>query len=94
MAGGTLMSGWRGRLYKEWTIQTQINVGSGLPETPIDSSVAGVGILGVCSAECYGCAAVCCAAGTVFEPGGLCCTAAGQWGNARRDAITGRASSV
>ncbi len=47
MAGGTLMSGWKGRVYKEWTIQTQINVGSGLPETPINSWRAGVGILGV-----------------------------------------------
>jgi hypothetical protein len=25
------------RLYKEWTFQTQINAGTGLPETPLDS---------------------------------------------------------
>ena len=36
--GGTLLTGWRGRLYKEWTVQTQINAASGLPETPLDTA--------------------------------------------------------
>ena len=31
--GGTLLNGWRGRAYKEWTVAGQIVAGSGLPET-------------------------------------------------------------
>ena len=27
--GGTLLSGWRGALFKEWTVATQITAGSG-----------------------------------------------------------------
>ena len=43
IGGRTLLSGWRGLAYKEWTIVTNINVGSGLPETPIYiSSLGGV----------------------------------------------------
>ncbi|MBV8895921.1 MAG: TonB-dependent receptor, partial [Acidobacteriaceae bacterium] len=33
--GGTLLEGWRGALFKEWTVQMQITAGSGFPETPI-----------------------------------------------------------
>ena len=33
--GGTLMSGWRGAIFKGWTFVTQVTAGSGLPETPI-----------------------------------------------------------
>ncbi|HUV71329.1 MAG TPA: TonB-dependent receptor [Terracidiphilus sp.] len=35
MGGRTLMSGWSGRLLKEWTVTSQITSGTGLPETPI-----------------------------------------------------------
>ncbi len=31
LGGGTLLSGWRGALFKEWTFATQITAGSGLP---------------------------------------------------------------
>jgi hypothetical protein len=33
--GGTLLSGWKGALFKEWTFATTITAGSGLPETPV-----------------------------------------------------------
>ncbi len=43
--GETLLSGWRGRLLKEWTVTTQINAGSGLPETPVYLAVVpGTGV--------------------------------------------------
>ena len=46
-AGGTLLSGWKGALYKEWTFTTQINAGTGLPESPsYIASVPGTGVLG------------------------------------------------
>jgi hypothetical protein len=35
IGGGTLVSGWRGALLKEWTFDTQITAGSGLPLTPV-----------------------------------------------------------
>ena len=35
MRGGTLLTGWKGALFKEWTLATQITAGSGLPETPV-----------------------------------------------------------
>ena len=34
MRGGTLLSGWRGALVKEWTIQTTVTLGTGQPLTP------------------------------------------------------------
>src|SRR5262249_3721512 len=34
LKGGTLLDGWRGRVIKDWTFVTTINVGSGLPLTP------------------------------------------------------------
>ena len=44
LGGGTLMSGWSGRLLKEWTVQTTISLGTGLPETPIyPEAVPGTG---------------------------------------------------
>lgn len=46
--GGTLLSNWRGALFKEWTVATQLIAGSGLPETPILSlEVPGTGFIGV-----------------------------------------------
>ena len=36
LGGHTLMGGWRGAIYKEWTGLMNINIGSGLPLTPID----------------------------------------------------------
>ena len=47
IGGKTLMSGWKGTLFKEWTCLTQITVGSGLPETPIYlAAVPGTGVTG------------------------------------------------
>ncbi len=39
--GGTLLSGWRGTLLKEWTISTQITAGTGLPLTPVYFAATG-----------------------------------------------------
>ena len=36
MAGGTLLSGWRGALFKEWTVHVRpSSAGTGLPLTPV-----------------------------------------------------------
>ena len=31
IAGGTLVNGWKGALFKEWTFGTQLTAGTGLP---------------------------------------------------------------
>jgi hypothetical protein len=42
---GTLLGGWRGRALKEWTVQSNLSYGSGLPETPLyPAAVPGTGI--------------------------------------------------
>ncbi len=48
LGGGTLIGGWKGAMYKDWTIQTSINAGTGTPLNPTYSSVAagGTGVLG------------------------------------------------
>jgi hypothetical protein len=89
MAGGTLLTGWRGRLYKEWTVQTQVNAGSGLPETPIDSSVTVAGYSAFVRPNVTGAPLYAAPAGLFLNPGAFAAPATGQWGNARRGGITG-----
>ncbi len=47
IGGGTLLRGWVGRIYKEWTVLNVITSGSGLPETPVYlAAVSGTGFSG------------------------------------------------
>ena len=47
LGGGTLLGGWCGGLFKDWTIATQVNAATGLPLTPIYlAAVAGTGVTG------------------------------------------------
>ena len=47
LGGGTLLSGWKGALLKEWTCAAQITAGTGLPQTPIYlAPVQGTGVTG------------------------------------------------
>jgi trimeric autotransporter adhesin len=89
MNGGTLMTGWRGRLYKEWTLLTQINAGSGLPQTPIDSSVVVGGYSAFVRPNVTGAPLCQAPAGRFLNPSAYAARPAGQWGNARRGGITG-----
>jgi len=88
-AGGTLMTGWKGRLYKEWTVQTQITAGSGMPQTPIDSSVVVAGYSAFVRPDVTGAPLYAAPAGLFLNPAAFSPPIAGQWGNARRDGITG-----
>ncbi len=55
IGGGTLMSGWRAIVLKEWTFTSQITAGSGLPLTPLYSAaVQGTGVTGPNSPGLYG----------------------------------------
>src|SRR6202034_3322919 len=47
LRGGTLMDGWPGRLFQEWTIVGTSVVGTGLPQTPVYlAAVPGTGYTG------------------------------------------------
>ncbi len=89
MGGGTLMSGWRGRLYKEWTVQTQIIAGSGLPQTPLYSVIPIAGYPGIVRPDVTGASLYHAPPGLFLNPAAFTAPQPGQWGNARRDGITG-----
>jgi hypothetical protein len=88
-AGGTLLTGWKGRLYKEWTVMTQINAGTGLPQTPLDSSVVVGGYSAFVRPDVTGAPLYVAPAGLFLNPAAYASPLAGQWGNARRGGITG-----
>jgi len=92
VAGGTLLSGWRGALLKEWTFATLTGAGSGLPQTPIYlSPVQGTGVTGTIRPEYTGAPLYSAPAGRFLNPDAYVTPLPGQWGNAGRDSITGPA---
>jgi Carboxypeptidase regulatory-like domain len=90
LGGRTLMSGRKGTLFKEWTWLTQITVGSGLPQTPIYlAAVPGTGVTGTIRPDYTGAAIYGAPSGLFLNPAAYAEPAAGQWGNAGRDSVTG-----
>jgi hypothetical protein len=88
--GGMLMTGWRGRLLKEWTVSTQISTASGLPETPIYLvAVPGTGITGTVRPNSTGAPIRQALGGVFLNSGAFAAPASGKWGNARRNSIPG-----
>ncbi|HEY1649243.1 MAG TPA: carboxypeptidase-like regulatory domain-containing protein [Terracidiphilus sp.] len=90
LGGGTLMSGWRGRLLKEWTVLGTLTAASGLPETPIyPVAVPGTAATTVIRPSLSGSSIYASAAGTHLNSFAYQEPALGQWGTAGRDSITG-----
>jgi hypothetical protein len=90
MGGRTLMSGWRGRLLKEWTLTSQITSGTGMPETPIFlATVPGTGTTGTIRPDLTGASIYSAPAGYHLNVAAFSAPAAGTWGTAGRDSITG-----
>jgi len=90
LGGHTLMSGWRGLAYKEWTVRTSIKVASGLPETPIvPVTVVGATYSGIIRADYVGGPIHLKSPGRFLNPNAFQAPQSGQWGTARRDSITG-----
>jgi trimeric autotransporter adhesin len=90
MGGGTLLSGWRGTLLKEWTLLGQLSAGSGLPETPLYlATVPGTGVTGTIRPDLTGAPIYQASAGYFLNVAAYSAPAAGQWGTARRTSITG-----
>jgi hypothetical protein len=88
--GGTLLSGWKGALFKEWTFATTITAGSGLPETPVYlAPVQGTGVTGTIRPDYTGAPLYAAPGGFFLNPAAYIAPLPGQWGNAGRDTITG-----
>jgi hypothetical protein len=88
--GGTLLGGWRGRLFKNWTFVSQMTAGSGLPLTPVyPAAVKGTGFTGSIRPDYTGAPLYDGPPGLHLNPAAFTSPAAGQWGNAGRNSITG-----
>jgi outer membrane receptor protein involved in Fe transport len=88
--GGALANGWRAALLKEWTVGTQLNVGSGLPLTPsIPFVVAGTGLPGSLRPDYTGADVTAAPPGLNLNPAAYVPAPAGQYGNAARNSIEG-----
>jgi outer membrane biosynthesis protein TonB len=90
LGGGTLLSGWKGAAFKEWTVGTQITAGSGLPLTPIYlAAVHGTGVTGSIRPDYTGAPIYAAPPGLFLNPAAYIAPTPGHWGNAGRDSITG-----
>jgi trimeric autotransporter adhesin len=88
--GRTLLSGWRGTLFKEWTVLTQVTAGSGLPQTPIYlAAVPGTGVTGSIRPNYTGAPIYAGTPGYFLNAAAYSAPALGQWGNAGRNSIIG-----
>lgn len=86
----TLLSGWRGRYFKEWTVLMKLTAGSGLPETPnFLAAVPGTGVTGSIRPDVTGAPLNQGSAGRFLNPAAFTAPPSGQWGDARRDSIIG-----
>jgi beta-lactamase regulating signal transducer with metallopeptidase domain len=90
LEGRTLMSGWRGRILKEWTLLARTTFGTGLPESPIyPATVPGTGWVGALRPSLTGESINASHPGTHLNAGAYTTPAPGTWGNAPRFSITG-----
>jgi trimeric autotransporter adhesin len=88
-SGGTLLDGWRGKVYKEWTIQSVLTAGTGLPQTPLDSAVVVSGYSAFVRPSVTNAPLYSASAGRYLNPAAYTAPQPGQWGDARRNSITG-----
>jgi hypothetical protein len=90
IGGGTLLTGWRGAAFKEWTVATNVNAGTGLPLSPVYSATtAGSGVNQNLRPDFTGLSVNSAPAGLFLNPAAYTAPAPGTWGNAGRDSITG-----
>ncbi len=90
LEGGTLLGGWRGRALKEWTVLGNLSFGTGLPETPLyPAAVPGTGDTNIIRPDLTGAPIYRSGSGVYLNAAAFAPPAAGQWGTAGRDSITG-----
>lgn len=89
LEGGTLLGGWRGRALKEWTLQSNVSYGTGLPENPIYSAaIPGTGYANIIRPDLTG-APIYSSGVAHLNAAAYAAPTAGQWGTAGRNSITG-----
>jgi hypothetical protein len=88
--GGALLTGWRGKLLKDWTFVDSIDAGSGLPLTPLSSRTLGAVNVPV-RASYTGQDLYAAPEGYFLNPDAVMAPLSGQWGNAGRNSIRGPA---
>ncbi|MFZ0394281.1 MAG: carboxypeptidase regulatory-like domain-containing protein [Terracidiphilus sp.] len=90
LEGGTLLGGWTGRMLKEWTVLGNLSFGSGMPETPIyPAAVPGTGFTNIIRPSLTGAPIYTSQSAAHLNAAAFSAPAAGQWGTAGRDSITG-----
>src|SRR3984885_5918028 len=90
LAGGTLLNGWRGTLFKGWMLTTTISAGSGLPLTPTyQAAVPPTGVTGTLRPNYTGASVYDAPPGLSLNPAAYAAPLSGEFGNAGRDSITG-----
>ena len=90
LGGETLLRGWRGTVFKEWTVLTEVSLGSGLPETPVYlAAVPGTGVTGTLRPSNTGAPLYAAPPGLFLNPAAYTVPLPGQWGNAGRNSIVG-----
>jgi hypothetical protein len=90
LGGGSLLSGWRGKALKRWTVLGQLSAGSGLPQTPIYlAAVPGTGMTGSIRPNLTGAPIYEAPTGLHLNPSAYAAPLSGQWGDAGRNSITG-----
>jgi hypothetical protein len=88
-AGGTLVDGVWGTVFKDWTIGIQLTTGSGLPFTPVSFvAVAGTGFVGV-RPHLTGLPPRPAPRGSYANPAAYTSPLPGAWGDAGRNSIRG-----
>ena len=76
VAGGTLLNGWRGALFKGWMFTSPVTAGTGLPLTPLYLAPdTGHWRHRCAAAKLHRRIGICRSAGIVAESRGLCRTA-------------------
>jgi outer membrane biosynthesis protein TonB len=87
--GGTLLDGWRGTAFKEWTISTQITAGTGLPLSPVFfATVPNTGVTDAIRPDYTGAPLYNAPPGLFLNPAAYVAPV-GHWGSAGRNTIEG-----
>ncbi len=90
IGGGTLLRGWEGAAFKGWTFIANITAGSGMPLTPVYvAAVRNTGVTGSIRPDYTGAPVYAAPAGGFLNPAAYAAAAAGLWGDAGRNSITG-----
>jgi hypothetical protein len=90
IGGGTLMTGWRGKVLKQWTLSSSLSAGSGLPQTPIFlTTVPGTGFTGTIRPNRTAVDLYAASNGYHLNAAAFATPTAGQFGNAGRFSIEG-----